>query len=67
MGRGPTPTSCAQNAVVYINSDSNSRGFLGAGGSHSLERFVNEIARDVPDPKKGGQRSATALLASAVL
>ena len=23
--------------VVYMNTDSNSRGFLGAGGSHALE------------------------------
>lgn len=38
-------------AVAYINSDSNSRGALGLGGSHTLQRFVNEIARDVPDPK----------------
>lgn len=40
--------------VAYINSDSNARGFLSAGGSHSLERFVNEIARDVPDPRVKG-------------
>ena len=40
--------------VAYINSDSNARGFFSAGGSHSLERFVNEIARDVPDPKVDG-------------
>jgi N-acetylated-alpha-linked acidic dipeptidase len=40
-------------AVVYINSDSNSRGFLGVGGSHTLEQFVNEVARDVIDPEKG--------------
>ncbi|HTV00894.1 MAG TPA: transferrin receptor-like dimerization domain-containing protein [Luteitalea sp.] len=40
--------------VAYINSDSNARGFFDAGGSHSLERFINEIARDVPDPKSGG-------------
>jgi N-acetylated-alpha-linked acidic dipeptidase len=39
--------------VAYVNSDSNSRGFFGVGGSHSLERFANELARDVPDPKKG--------------
>ena len=37
--------------VAYINSDSNARGLLDAGGSHSLERLVNEIARDVVDPK----------------
>lgn len=42
-----------RHAAVYINSDSNSRGFFGAGGSHTLERFVNETSRDVNDPKKG--------------
>jgi len=41
-----------QHLAVYINSDSNSRGFLDAGGSHSLERFVTEVARDVKDPEK---------------
>lgn len=40
-----------EHAVVYINSDSNSRGFLSAGGSHTLERFVTEVARDVNDPQ----------------
>jgi N-acetylated-alpha-linked acidic dipeptidase len=39
-----------EHAVIYINSDSTDRGFLGAGGSHTLERFVNEVARDVQDP-----------------
>ncbi len=38
-------------AAVYINSDSNGRGFLGVGGSHTLEKFVNEISRDVSDPQ----------------
>lgn len=41
-------------AVAYINSDSNARGFLGLGGSHSLEAFLNDVARDVVDPEKGG-------------
>ncbi|MBA2339655.1 MAG: M28 family peptidase, partial [Pyrinomonadaceae bacterium] len=41
-----------RNAVVYINSDSNGRGFLGMGGSHTLEKFINEVARDVVDPQK---------------
>jgi N-acetylated-alpha-linked acidic dipeptidase len=40
------------HAAIYINSDGNGRGFLEAGGSHSLEKFVNEIARDVQDPQK---------------
>lgn len=39
-------------AAVYINSDSNGRGFLGAGGSHTLEKFINQAARDVLDPEK---------------
>lgn len=38
-------------AAVYINTDSNGRGFLGIGGSHTLEKFINEVARDVPDPQ----------------
>ncbi|MDQ3748594.1 MAG: M28 family peptidase, partial [Acidobacteriota bacterium] len=37
--------------AVYINSDSNGRGFLGVGGSHTLEKFVNEVSRDVIDPQ----------------
>jgi len=39
------------HAVLYINSDSNDRGFLYAAGSHTLERFVTEVARDVEDPQ----------------
>jgi N-acetylated-alpha-linked acidic dipeptidase len=38
-------------AVVYINSDGNSRGFLQASGSHTLEHLVNEVARSVEDPE----------------
>jgi N-acetylated-alpha-linked acidic dipeptidase len=41
-----------KNAVVYINSDSNARGFLGMSGSHTIEKFINEVARDVTDPQK---------------
>jgi N-acetylated-alpha-linked acidic dipeptidase len=41
----------AKKTVVYLNSDSTSRGALNAGGSHSLERFLNEVARDVDQPK----------------
>jgi len=40
-----------QHAVVYINSDVNARGYFGAEGSHTLERFINEVARDVEDPE----------------
>ncbi|MGI8786407.1 MAG: M28 family metallopeptidase [Pyrinomonadaceae bacterium] len=38
-------------AAVYINSDTNGRGFLGVGGSHTLEKFVNEVSKDVIDPQ----------------
>ncbi len=38
-------------AALYINTDGNGRGFLRAGGSHTLERFVNEVAHSVPDPQ----------------
>ena len=40
-------------AVVYINTDGNGRGFLGVGGSHSLESMVKEIASDIKDPQTG--------------
>jgi len=41
-----------EHVVAYINSDNNGRGFLKALGSHSLERLVNQVARDVVDPQK---------------
>jgi len=40
-----------QKAVVYINSDSNGRGYLGMSGSHTLEKFINGVARDITDPE----------------
>ncbi len=42
----------AAHAALYVNSDTNGRGFLGVSGSHSLEKFVNGVARDVTDPEK---------------
>ena len=41
-----------QHAVAYINSDGNSRGYLTMGGSHTLEGFINGVARDIQDPEK---------------
>jgi N-acetylated-alpha-linked acidic dipeptidase len=41
------------HAVAYINTDGNGRGFLNASGSHSLERFINGVARDISDPETG--------------
>jgi N-acetylated-alpha-linked acidic dipeptidase len=40
-----------KKAVVYINSDTNSQGSMSASGSHTLERFMTEIFRDLKDPK----------------
>ncbi|HEX7087728.1 MAG TPA: transferrin receptor-like dimerization domain-containing protein [Vicinamibacterales bacterium] len=42
-----------RHAVAYINTDGYGRGFLEAGGSHSLERFINEVARAVDDLETG--------------
>jgi N-acetylated-alpha-linked acidic dipeptidase len=39
-----------RKAAVYINSDSNGRGMINAGGSHTLETFLREVLRDVNDP-----------------
>src|SRR5437762_14019862 len=41
-----------QKAVLYVNSDNNARGILSVGGSHTLEKFMNEVARDIVDPEK---------------
>ncbi|MGH7603753.1 MAG: transferrin receptor-like dimerization domain-containing protein [Gemmatimonadaceae bacterium] len=41
------------HAVAYINSDGNGRGYFGASGSHSLEKFINGVAKDVEDPETG--------------
>jgi N-acetylated-alpha-linked acidic dipeptidase len=41
-----------QKAVAYLNSDSNGRGYFFAAGSHSLEKFINGVARDIDDPEK---------------
>ena len=42
-----------QKAVAYINTDATGRGFIDAGGSHTLEPFFNEIMEQVMDPQTG--------------
>jgi len=42
-----------KKTVAYLNSDGNSRGFVGFSGSHALEQFFNEIATSVVDPQTG--------------
>jgi N-acetylated-alpha-linked acidic dipeptidase len=41
-----------EHDAVYINTDGNGRGFLEMGGSHTLEKFINGIAKDIQDPEK---------------
>ena len=51
----------ATRAVTYFNGDTNDGGWLAANGSPSLELFLREVARDVPDPSA----PATSALAAA--
>src|SRR5450631_4000798 len=39
------------HALVYINSDSNERGFMLPGGTQDLQRSISGVARDVEDPE----------------
>ncbi len=39
------------HAVAYINSDTNGRGYFNVEGSHTLEKFSNDVARDITDPE----------------
>jgi N-acetylated-alpha-linked acidic dipeptidase len=48
-----------KKVLIYINSDTNGRGFLSVGGNHDFQHLVNEAATDVIDPETGvpiGQR-----------
>jgi N-acetylated-alpha-linked acidic dipeptidase len=42
-----------KKAVLYLNTDNNSRGFLFALGSHSLQRMVDQVTEGVTDPQTG--------------
>src|SRR5579875_1409524 len=42
-----------KKAVLYINSDTNGRGFLMAEGSQDFEHLVNQVADSVTDPETG--------------
>jgi len=42
-------------AVVYLNTDSTSKGWISVDGSHSLEAFANDLMRDISDPKRAGK------------
>ena len=48
-----------KKAILYVNSDTNGRGFLSAAGSHDFQHLMNQVAADVIDPETGvsiGQR-----------
>lgn len=40
-----------QKAALYINTDGNGRGYINMAGSHSLEKFLNTVAKDIEDPE----------------
>jgi N-acetylated-alpha-linked acidic dipeptidase len=40
-----------QHTVAYFNSDGNGRGYFRVEGSHTLENFVNDVAKDIQDPE----------------
>lgn len=40
-----------QKAVLYVNSDTNARGFLSVDGSPALQRTVGQVAAGVTDPE----------------
>ncbi|HTW87912.1 MAG TPA: transferrin receptor-like dimerization domain-containing protein [Candidatus Binataceae bacterium] len=42
-----------RKALLYINSDTNERGFLSVGGNQDFQHLVNEVAADVIDPETG--------------
>ena len=42
-----------KKAVLYVNSDSEGRGTLDAGGSHEYQTLVRDVAGDVTDPETG--------------
>jgi N-acetylated-alpha-linked acidic dipeptidase len=46
------------SAVAYLNSDTNGKGAMGASGSHTLETFFRELARDSRDPVTGRDQLA---------
>ncbi len=45
--------SLREKGVVYINTDSTGKGWLNFAGSHTLETFLSDVARDIPDPERG--------------
>jgi N-acetylated-alpha-linked acidic dipeptidase len=40
-----------KKAILYVNSDTNGRGFLAVAGSHDFQHLVNQVAAGVIDPE----------------
>jgi N-acetylated-alpha-linked acidic dipeptidase len=54
-------TELRSKAALYVNSDTNGRGYLGVSGTHGLQHFASEAARDVRDPETGASVLARAV------
>lgn len=57
-----------QKAVLYLNTDGNSRGFLNMGGTQDLGAFMTQVAGSVTDPETKttvGARTRARLLTEA--
>ena len=39
-----------EHTVAYLNTDGSARGFISIGGSHVLERYLNQVTEEVNDP-----------------
>lgn len=58
-----------EKAVLYLNTDVNTRGTLTMSGSQDLGAFMTSVAADVPDPEKRisvAERASLAYMASAL-
>jgi N-acetylated-alpha-linked acidic dipeptidase len=42
-----------QKAILYVNSDNSTSGYLYAGGSQSLQHSMNQVERSILDPERG--------------
>jgi N-acetylated-alpha-linked acidic dipeptidase len=52
--------------LLYVNSDSNTRGVLAASASYDTQRLLSEAADDVKDPETGASAKARAAAAMQV-
>ncbi len=53
-------------AVLYVNSDTNGRGFLNIDGSYSVRKLVTGVAADIVDPETGASVLARRFAANQV-